>query len=530
MGAQLQPGQVFAGFRVHHRLGAGGMGDVYAADHPRLPRRVALKLLTADTTDRGAAARFEREAETIARLDHPNIVDVLDRGIEHGQPWISMQLVDGVDAAAVLRAEGPMSLPRVLRIGMQIAGALDAAHRRGVVHRDVKPANIMLARTDHGGERALITDFGIARWQQAPVLRPGAEGGTTMAAAADITGQLDGVRATAAYASPEQLSGEPTDGRSDQYSLACTLYALLTGHGPYPGTVARAIKGHLTDPVPSLEQVLPQVPQGVSAAMARAMSKDPARRFATCAEFVRALSADAVPPVHAGPTRSAPSPATGASTGRGRQGSRALTASVAASVAAVALAAGGYGIWHLTDGGTTVTGGGPTIGTSTTATTTTTSTTSVNAEDALWETGTPVLGLWPSLFPQTPTGKGYQGMVCTPNDERPSHRAVQNKYRFVCAARPDGINQPVITVDLVVYNPGDRDRAVAGAVGSVPPLPIPAHGTKLRTYHLTDPVAGAWILVTYTAADRNDYVIQVGTPKGELTYSELFDWIAAAPF
>lgn len=520
MGAQLQPGQVFAGFRVHHRLGAGGMGDVYAADHPRLPRRVALKLLTADTTDRGAAARFEREAETIARLDHPNIVDVLDRGIEHGQPWISMQLVDGVDAAAVLRAEGPMPLPRVLRIGTQIAGALDAAHRRGVVHRDVKPANVMLARTDHEGERALITDFGIARWQQAPVLRPGAEGGTTMAAAADITGQLDGVRATAAYASPEQLSGEPTDGRSDQYSLACTLYALLTGHGPYPGNAARAIKGHLTDPVPHLQQVLPQVPNGVSAAMARAMSKDPAQRFASCTDFVRALTSDAagVPPTV--PAQPAPEPVRSA--GSRRAGTRALTA----SVAAVAVVIGGYGVWRVLDNGTTVTGGDPTR----TSTTSTSTSTSQSAEDLLWQTGKPVLGLWPTLFPQTPAGKGYQGMVCTPNDERPSHRAVQNKYRFVCGARAEGFMQPTITVDLVVYNPGDRDRAVDNAVGSVPGLPVAAHGTKLRTYHLTDPVAGAWILVTYTAADRKDYVIQVGTPKGELSYSELYDWIAAAPF
>lgn len=279
--------------------------------------------------------------------------------------------------------------------------------------------------------------------------------------------------------------------------------------------------------MPSLEQVLPQVPHGASAAMARAMSKQPGQRFSTCEEFVRALAADVRPPGSV--PGSVPDGARGAvpaaapTAGRGPRGRRALTA----SVTAVAVVIGGYGIWQVLDGGTTVRGADPT--TSSIATSTT-STTSQNTEDALWETGKPVLGLWPTLFPQTAAGKGYQGMVCTPNDERPSHRAVQNKYRFVCAARAAGFNQPTVTVDLVVYNPGDRDRAVAAAVGSVPPLPVPAHGTKLRTYHLTDPVAGAWILVTYTAADRNDYVIQVGTPKGELTYSELFDWIAAAPF
>ena len=116
MGRTLRQGEIFAGFRVQRRLGAGGMGAVYAVDHPRLPRQVALKLLTADATDQGAAARFEREAETIARLDHPNIVGVLDRGIEDGHPWISMQLIDGVDADSLLRSDGPLPLGRVVHI------------------------------------------------------------------------------------------------------------------------------------------------------------------------------------------------------------------------------------------------------------------------------------------------------------------------------------------------------------------------------------------------------------------------------
>ncbi|MGY5282537.1 serine/threonine-protein kinase, partial [Nocardia gipuzkoensis] len=213
----LDSGAVFAGFTIEKLLGQGGMGSVYLARHPRLPRQTALKLLNRELfTDVEVRARFEREADLAAQLDHPNIVAVYDRGTEDDQLWISMQYVDGVDAATV----NPQSLPpeRAVQIIEGVASALDYAHGMGVLHRDVKPANIMLARAVGGhGERVFLTDFGIARLR---------EDSTHLTQTGMFT-------ATLAYASPEQMTGAHLDHRSDQYSLACALYWLLTGVAPF---------------------------------------------------------------------------------------------------------------------------------------------------------------------------------------------------------------------------------------------------------------------------------------------------------
>ncbi|MGK8463682.1 serine/threonine-protein kinase [Nocardia cyriacigeorgica] len=158
----MQPGSVFAGYQIERRLGRGGMGSVYLAKHPRLPRRTALKLLNPDLfDDKETRARFEREADLAAQLDHPNIVTVYDRGAEDGQLWISMQYIDGVDAASL----DPNTLPvlRAVQIIADTAQALDFAHSMGVLHRDVKPANILLSTAHTGPERVYLTDFGIAR-------------------------------------------------------------------------------------------------------------------------------------------------------------------------------------------------------------------------------------------------------------------------------------------------------------------------------------------------------------------------------
>ncbi|WP_067534769.1 serine/threonine-protein kinase [Nocardia crassostreae] len=205
---------MFAGYVIERELGRGGMGSVYLARHPRLPRKTALKLLNQEMfSDEEIRARFVREADLVAQLDHPNIVTVYDRGTEGEQLWISMQYIDGVNASAV----NPGSLPpmRAAQIIGETTKALDYAHGRGVLHRDVKPANILLARASAGasGERVYLTDFGIARLR-------------------DDTGHLTQtgtVTATLAYASPEQLTGATIDGRSDQYALACTMFQLLTG-------------------------------------------------------------------------------------------------------------------------------------------------------------------------------------------------------------------------------------------------------------------------------------------------------------
>ncbi|WP_245568845.1 serine/threonine-protein kinase [Nocardia concava] len=270
-GAGLVSGTVFAGYRIERLLGRGGMGTVYLAGHPRLPRSVALKLLNRDLyADDEVRRRFEREADVAARLDHPNIVAVLDRGVEAGQLWISMQYVDGPDASGF--AGEPLDPRRAVRIIEQTADALDYAHGRGVLHRDVKPANILLTR-GRDGDRVLLGDFGIAR------LRDDQQQLTR-------TGEL---LATLAYAAPEQLSDRPVDHRADQYALGCTLYALLTGHAPFAATNPGAmVAAHLTQAVPSASAAVPRLGPAIDTVIARAMAKRPEDRFGTCSELAAA--------------------------------------------------------------------------------------------------------------------------------------------------------------------------------------------------------------------------------------------------
>ncbi|WP_433629471.1 serine/threonine protein kinase [Nocardia sp. CA-120079] len=269
----LASGDVFAGYVIDRQLGRGGMGSVYLAKHPRLPRMTALKLLNREMFfDKEVRARFEREADLVAQLDHPNIVTVYDRGLEDEQLWISMQYIDGIDAASV----DPKSLPpeRAVQIIKETADALDYAHGMGVLHRDVKPANILLARSGGGrGERVYLTDFGIARLR-------------------DDTGHLTQTgtfTATLAYASPEQLTGASLDHRSDQYSLACSLFWLFTGSGPFAATnPAAVIQGHLQGTPPALSSVRPGLPFQLDGVLAKAMAKRPDERFASCSEFAQA--------------------------------------------------------------------------------------------------------------------------------------------------------------------------------------------------------------------------------------------------
>lgn len=288
---------MFAGYVIERELGRGGMGSVYLAKHPRLPRMTALKLLNQEMfSDDEIRARFIREADLVARLDHPNIVTVYDRGDEGEQLWISMQFIDGVNASAI----SPGALPpmRAAQITGETAKALDYAHGLGVLHRDVKPANILLARSSSktgAAERVYLTDFGIARLR-------------------DDTGHLTQtgtVTATLAYASPEQLTGATLDGRSDQYSLACTLFQLLTGAVPFEGTSpAAVIRGHLQQTPPAASPLRAGLPRAVDSVLSRALSKRPADRFRSCVEFAtaveRALSAPA--PAPRPPTPAHPQP------------------------------------------------------------------------------------------------------------------------------------------------------------------------------------------------------------------------------
>jgi serine/threonine protein kinase len=213
----LVAGHVFAGYTILRPLGAGGMGEVYLTTHPRLPRHDALKILPAMLSeDAEYRARFEREADLASTLWHPHIVGVHDRGEAEGRLWMSMDFVDGQDAARLVGEVYPTGMPAtmVADIVTAIASALDYAHKQGLLHRDVKPANIMLTGADDEGvRRILLADFGIAR------------------AMDDISGltATNVTMGTVDYCAPEQLMGEPIDGRTDQYSLAATAYYLLTG-------------------------------------------------------------------------------------------------------------------------------------------------------------------------------------------------------------------------------------------------------------------------------------------------------------
>ncbi|MFC8527965.1 serine/threonine-protein kinase [Nocardia sp. NPDC057227] len=274
----INAGTIVGGYRVLRVLGAGGMGTVYLAKHPTLPRTDALKVLSPDlSTDREFRARFEREANLAAGLDHPNIVSVYNRGEEAGQLWIAMQYVDGTDAGAELTRVGHgLGSQRALHILTEVGKGLDHAHRRGLLHRDIKPANFLLATPEDGEERVLLTDFGVAK---------------TTDDTNELT-QTGSFLATIAYAAPEQLAGMPLDHRADLYSLACSFFKLLTGRNPYPGTQpALVMMGHLHQPPPRATDVNPALPAAIDHLFARAMAKEPAERYPNSREFAEAAAA-----------------------------------------------------------------------------------------------------------------------------------------------------------------------------------------------------------------------------------------------
>ncbi|MFI6216694.1 protein kinase [Nocardia brasiliensis] len=301
----LQPGTRFAGFTIERVLGAGGMGTVYLARHPRMPRRVALKVLTDSLhADRKTRSAFDREARLAAGLEHPNIVSVYDRSAADDPAlWLAMRYIDGGDAAGLLGGHPDGLAPeRVVRLLTDAAHALDYAHAQGVLHRDVKPANLLIEHDARHGERAVLTDFGIAR-------------------TLDDTVTLSGIAATFAYAAPERFSDAVADHRADVYSLGCTLFQLLTGQHPFPRKDQAAVIGaHLAAPPPTPRERRPELPAALDTVIATAMAKSPWDRYDSCTALAEATAQALAPtsqPVEtprpgpfSGSARHEPAPAT----------------------------------------------------------------------------------------------------------------------------------------------------------------------------------------------------------------------------
>jgi len=255
-------------YRIERELGSGAMGTVFQAIHTGLDRAVALKVLRPDMVqDPDSVRRFLREARSIARMDHPSIVSVYDAGEIGGVSYIAMKLLEGESLQSLLSRTGPLPLSRVIHIAGQLASALDYAHARDVVHLDVKPANVMVARQD----RVTLTDFGIAQ-----ALNPGATRSATIAG-------------TPLYMSPEQIQGQEVDCRADIYSLGLVIYEMCVGRPPFHGQFVTVMYAHLHTPVPDIKATIPDMPDQFVAVINRALAKDPAQRYQTAGELLRAL-------------------------------------------------------------------------------------------------------------------------------------------------------------------------------------------------------------------------------------------------
>ncbi|WP_280464563.1 serine/threonine-protein kinase [Nocardia cyriacigeorgica] len=442
MSGRLTPGVVFAGYQIEGVLGSGGMGTVYLARHPRLPRREAVKVLSPQhSSDDEFRARFVREAELAARLDHPNIIAVHDRGVAEDLLWIAMQYVDGVDAAELIRRHPSGVAPaRAARIVTQAARGLDAAHRAGMLHRDVKPANLLIEARPGGDEWVYVTDFGIAR----------AAGSVTALTESGV------VVATLAYAAPEQLAARPVDQRADVYALGCTLFELLTGAKPFlRPTAAAVLHAHLQEPPPRATAVNPGLPAAIDAVVAQALAKDPERRFPTCGALAAAVSAALLEPGSRFAARPADLPAAAptpvaetASAPRRRHIGRAgVVASALGSALVLAVIAGT--IWVASDGEQT---------SSTAVAVTTTSTvarpSTAPAGGKTWGSHDFVVRSFPQLLPATPDARGHQGLRCTAVDQDMRPVDVAEPVGPVARLSCSGNGAPVqgLTVDCL----GDR--------------------------------------------------------------------------
>ncbi|HEV3293225.1 MAG TPA: serine/threonine-protein kinase [Streptosporangiaceae bacterium] len=279
----LAIGSLLAGYRCEEEIGRGGMAVVYRAHDDRLDRRVALKVLAPDLArDEMFRARFIQESRIAAATEHPHIIPVFNAGEVDGVLYIAMRYVPDGDVRSLIDRLGPLPVARAIALIGQAASALDAAHARGLVHRDVKPTNMLLelsprtSRPDH----LYLSDFGLAK-------------PSTAASGLTMTGQFFG---TVDYVAPEQIQSQPLDGRTDQYALACTSFEMLCGSPPFKRENGMAvISAQLSEPPPRLSDRRPDLPAAVDRVIARALAKSPADRYERCLDFAEALAAASRP-------------------------------------------------------------------------------------------------------------------------------------------------------------------------------------------------------------------------------------------
>ena len=487
----LASGAVFAGYTIVRLLGAGGMGEVYLAQHPRLPRRDALKLLPRDWfADAEYRARFKREADLASTLWHPHIVGVHDRGEEDGHLWLSMDFVDGLDAARLLADRYPAGMPvqEVARIVTAVASALDYAHKQGLLHRDVKPANIMLAHIDDDGEqRILLTDFGIAR---------------------DVN-EISGLTATnmtvgtVAYSAPEQLLGEDIDGRTDQYALAATAYHLMTGSHLFPHSNPIVVSNrHINNPPPPLAKMRPDLAH-LDPVLAVALAKDPNERFQRCSDFARALSEE-VGSVSGGTSPSAPTrPAyVSEQPRRGPINRLSRLWPIAAAVGAVVILVLGVWAWHP------------------------------------WNPGKPPVGVTTSMSPSSIPITSAQALPppallpSTSAVPTPTTTTVVDAYRYAvpgCYFNEDRLTERPKTFTFQTCADGSRRLEAMswsswGSSG--------AQGTGIFSYQVCEPSCAEGHRVQYaanvSAFNPRPAGYNSGCPSDVMFYSEMIVWFPAS--
>jgi hypothetical protein len=263
-------GTDFVGYRIGDEIGRGGMGVVYRADDLRLNRTVALKLIAPELAlDHRFQERFARETELAMSVEHPNVVPIYDAGDVDGHLYLAMRLVPGTDLRSLLRAERALEPARALTICRQVASALDAAHAKGLVHRDVKPSNVLLDETEH----VYLADFGLTRRLD--------DRGTLITDGRSV--------GTPAYFAPEQIEGTPVDGRADIYALGCVLFECLTGAPPFArGSRLETAWAHLEEEPPSAHAIIPELPGAIDPVVRRALAKQPDDRYPTCSALISA--------------------------------------------------------------------------------------------------------------------------------------------------------------------------------------------------------------------------------------------------